>query len=138
MEHVAKISSSVIFVAQLDRSIEFYSSVFGCSVTIHDGTAALLVSPGGLQLYLVAKGPRAQHALGGIGIQCHIWAVDTAESLQHFEQALKGRGVRTDTRTSGGVDFLTTRDPDGIRIMIAYPSPALLPRSVISSHLHAW
>jgi hypothetical protein len=138
MEHVAKISSSVIFVAELDRSVEFYSAVFACKVAILDVDAALLLSSDGFQLYLVAKGHRAQHALGGIGPQYLIWAVDNAESRDHFEQVLKDRGVRTDTHTSGGVEFVTGHDPDGIRVVIAHPSPHRLPRSVMSPRIYGW
>jgi catechol 2,3-dioxygenase-like lactoylglutathione lyase family enzyme len=138
VEHIAKVSSSVVFVQDLDRSIEFYRDVFGCETTILDLNAALLLSPDGFQLYLVARGDRAQHALGGIGIQYLIWAVESADALDHFEQVLNDRGVRTSTHSSGGVDFLTAHDPDNIRVVIAHPSPHSLPRSLISSHVFSW
>ena len=139
MEHVARVSSSVIFVADLDRSIEFYRDVFGCKPTILDLGAALLLSPSGFQLYLIAQGDRTQHVLGGIGLQYLIWAVDNAESLCHFERLLQDRESRTAKHTSGGVVFLTAHDPDDVRVVIAHPSPQAMPRSVISAHMYtAW
>jgi catechol 2,3-dioxygenase-like lactoylglutathione lyase family enzyme len=138
MEHAATVSSAVIFVHELRRSIEFYREVFGCKAALIDFSAALLLSPDGFQLYLVERGNRTQHALGGVGIQNLIWAVDSAESLDHFEQVLKDRGTRCSTRISGDVEFLTAHDPDGIRIMIAYPGPDIHARSVISSEMYTW
>jgi hypothetical protein len=38
--------------------------------------------------------------------------------------------------TSGGVSFLTTHDPDGIRIVVAHPSPETFPRAVIAARLY--
>jgi catechol 2,3-dioxygenase-like lactoylglutathione lyase family enzyme len=139
VEHFARVASSVIFVADIDRSIGFYRAVFGCKTTILDPGAALLLSPGGFQLYLIAQGDRTQHALGGIGLQYLIWAVDSAESLDHFERLLQDREARTTKHTSGGVVFLTAHDPDDVRVVIAHPSPQAMPRSVISAHMYtAW
>jgi catechol 2,3-dioxygenase-like lactoylglutathione lyase family enzyme len=136
VEHVATISSAVIFVRDLDRSLDFYRGVFGCRTSVRDVNAALLVSPDGFQLYLVEPGDRVHHPLGGVGLQYLIWAVESAEARDHFEQILRDRGVRTATHTSGGVEFLTAHDPDGIRVVIAHPSPRMLPRSMISSHVY--
>jgi catechol 2,3-dioxygenase-like lactoylglutathione lyase family enzyme len=136
VEYAARVSSAVIFVAELDRSVEFYRDVFGCTTAIVEQNAALMVSPDGFQLYMVAVGERAQHPLGAIGLQHLIWGVESDEGRSHFERLLNDRGVRTSTRTSGGVEFLIAHDPDGVRIVIAHPSPGVLPRSVISSHIY--
>jgi hypothetical protein len=37
---------------------------------------------------------------------------------------------------SGGVSFVTGHDPDGVRIIVAHPSPVKLPRSVIAARLY--
>ena len=34
MEHAARVTSSVIFVSDIDRSVDFYRDVFACEVTI--------------------------------------------------------------------------------------------------------
>ena len=136
MEHVTRVTSSVIFVSDLDRSVDFYKNVFGCEVTIHDPEAALLLAPGGFQIYLIGRGARTPHPSGGIGPQYLIWAVHSADDLLGLERALRGYGRFTDSYTSGGVTFLAGRDPDGIRILMAHPGPDKLPRSVVGAHLY--
>jgi catechol 2,3-dioxygenase-like lactoylglutathione lyase family enzyme len=129
------VTSAVLYTSDVNRSIDFYCSVFACQATIHDHGAALLLSAGGFQIYLIERGSRTQHALGGIGPQCLIWAAGSARELTDIDRALQDRGVRTDTHARGGVTFVTGRDPDGIRIMVAHPSPEELPRSVITARL---
>jgi hypothetical protein len=131
-----RVTSAVLFVSRLDRSIEFYQAVFSCTATIHERDAALLLAPGGFQIYLIARGPAAEHPSGGIGLQCLIWAVDSPAELRDVARALHDRLGHTDTYSSGGVSFLATRDPDGIRILVAHPSPEQLPRSVVGAHLY--
>ncbi|MGW5641075.1 VOC family protein, partial [Streptomyces sp. NPDC003832] len=47
-----KISSLIIRVAELERSIEFYSRVLGMEVALRDANLALLTSADGSQVYL--------------------------------------------------------------------------------------
>jgi catechol 2,3-dioxygenase-like lactoylglutathione lyase family enzyme len=138
MEHAARVTSSVIFVSDIDRSVDFYRDVFTCEVTIQNPDAALLLAPGGFQIYLIGHSARTPHPSGGIGPQYLIWAVNSAEDLRKLEQALQGYGRYIDTYTSGGVTFLRGRDPDGIRILMAHPGPDKLPRSIIGPHLYRW
>lgn len=136
----ARVTSSVVFVAELERSVEFYRDIFSCEVTIETPEAALLIAPGGFQIYVIAKGTRASHPLGGIGVQYLMWAVETATALTALQQAIEDRGGSshmTYTYASGGVSFLESHDPDGIRILVAYPSPERLPRSLIENRLHS-
>jgi hypothetical protein len=140
VECSARVTSSVVFVSELVRSVEFYRAIFSCEVRIETPGAALLLAPGGFQIYLIARGTGASHPVGGIGVQYLIWGVETAAVLADLERAIKARGgstCRTYTYASGGVSFLESRDPDGIRILVAYPSPDRLPRSVIENRLHA-
>jgi len=136
MTPTARVTSSVIFVSDLDRSIDFYRDVFACQVAIHDPQAALLLSSGGFQIYLIGHGSRTPHLAGGIGLQYLIWAVDSADDLQVLERALRERGGRADTYQSGGVTFVSSRDPDGIRILMAHPGPDKCPRSEVAPHLY--
>jgi catechol 2,3-dioxygenase-like lactoylglutathione lyase family enzyme len=136
MEHGTRVTSSVIFVTDIDRSVDFYREVFACEVTIQQPEAALLLAPGGFQIYLIGRSARTPHPSGGIGPQYLIWAVHSADDLQELNQALRRYGRVTHTYTSGGVTFLSGRDPDGIRILLAHPGPDKLPRSVIGAQLH--
>ena len=135
-EFTARVASSVIFVSDLDRSVTFYRDVFACEMTIREGGAALLLAPGGFQIYLIARSDREIHPTGGIGHEFLMWAVDTPAALEHFAQALKDRGHYVDTHTSGGVQFVEGHDPDRIRVVIAHPSPHQRPRSVLDSRFY--
>ncbi|HET7069812.1 MAG TPA: VOC family protein [Nocardioides sp.] len=136
MAHTARVTSSVIFVSDLDRSIDFYRDVFRCQVGIRDPEAALLLSSGGFQIYLIGHGSRTPHLAGGIGPQYLIWAVDSADDLHVLQRTLRERGGRVDSYQSGGITFVAGRDPDGIRILMAHPGPDKLPRSVVGPHLY--
>jgi catechol 2,3-dioxygenase-like lactoylglutathione lyase family enzyme len=137
MGYAAQVTSTVVFVSRLERSIEFYREVFSCEVTIHDRDAALLLAPYGFQIYLINRGSRTPHPSGGIGLQYLIWAVDSDAELREVEEALNARGGRTRAYMNGGVSFLAARDPDGIRVLVAYPSPERLHRSVLGPPLYA-
>ena len=50
--------------------------------------------------YLIARGTRAEHPSGGIGLQYLISAVDSDAELRTLAQALQGRVGRTDSYTS--------------------------------------
>jgi hypothetical protein len=98
--------------------------------------AVLLLAPDGFQLYLVDRGTRAEHPSGGIGHQFLIWAVGSDSELRDLAAVLTDRGGHPDVSTSGGVSFLTAHDPDGIRIVVAHPSPETFPRAVIAARLY--
>jgi hypothetical protein len=127
----------VVFVSDLSRSAGFYRDLFSCEVHIEACGAALLLTPGGFQVYLIARGGTAPHPSGGIGLQYLIWAVDSTKELNDLEQAIQARGGRTYRHTSGGITVLTSRDPDGIRIVVTHPSPVALPRVLIDNCLYA-
>jgi hypothetical protein len=136
MTYEARITSSVVFVSEVSRSVEYYRDVFACRASIQNPHAALVITPSGFQIYLIAKGARASHPSSGIGVQCLIWTVGTAAELDDLEQVMRDRGSHTYTRTTHGVRFLSSRDPDGIRILVSHPSPEELPRSVVDAVLY--
>ena len=136
-ERAARVTSSVVFVSDLGRSVGFYRDLFSCEVTLEEASAALLLAPGAFQIYLIACGERAPHSSRGIGLQYLIWAVDSATELNDLERAIRARGSRTYRHTSGDITFLTSRDPDGIRIVVAHPSPEKRPRVLVDNRLYA-
>ena len=136
MEPIADVSSAVIFVTDLNKSAQFYSEVFRCTVSLHETDAALLLTAAGFQIYLIAKGTQAARPTEGVGDRHLLWTTESQDALNVFEQRLRERDALTDTHTSGGVTFVQGRDPDGIRVVIAHPTPAQAPRSVIDSRLY--
>lgn len=138
MEYLARVASSVLFVTELERSVSFYRDMFGCEVSLRsEGEAALLLAPGGFQLYIIERGRHAEHHPAGLGHHLLMWAVDSPEGLRFFEQALKVAGRYTGTHSAGEVTFVEGRDPDGIRVVVAHPDPARGGRSIFDSHLYA-
>ena len=101
MEHAARVTSSVIFVSDIDRSVDFYRDVFACEVTIQNPDAALLLAPGGFQIYLIGHSARTPHPSGGIGPQYLVWAVNSPEDLRSWNRPSKATAVTsTPTRAA--------------------------------------
>lgn len=135
MENAATVTSAVVLVSDLDRSVTFYRDLFDCDVAIDGPRTALLLAPGGFQIYLKLIGKRSPHPSHHVGVQSLLWSTDSATRLDRYERMLRDHGYRTQTYTTGGVRFVMGRDPDGIRVVITHPSPKQHPRSIISSRL---
>jgi catechol 2,3-dioxygenase-like lactoylglutathione lyase family enzyme len=82
-----RMSSAVMFVADLAAAIDFYSELLEMRPTVSNGAAALLVNGDGCQLYLRAMSPRAQHPLGGLGVQYVIWTAPYEQVLMRCERS---------------------------------------------------
>lgn len=129
----ATVASAVIQASELNRSVNYYRDVFLCRVTVHEPHSALLLTPGGFQIYMYEKGGASvPHAIGRVGVKSLIWAAETETELQRIAARLRTYDAATDTRTVNGVTFVDASDPDGIRVIVAYPSPAQLPRELIA------
>ncbi|MFP5313089.1 MAG: VOC family protein [Actinomycetes bacterium] len=135
MGYPAKAASSVLYVSELARSVNFYRNLFGCEVTLQSAEAALLLTAEGFQLYLIARGRHAQLHPSSLGYHLLMWATDNEQDLEGLKQALQESGSYVDTHTAGDVTFVEGRDPDGLRVIIAYPDPGQQPRSVFDGHL---
>jgi catechol 2,3-dioxygenase-like lactoylglutathione lyase family enzyme len=118
-------------VSDLDRSVNFYRDVFECHVAIAEPDAVLLLTPGGFQIYLrSSEGGRAR-GVDDVGIEQMIWSADSQEELQRIELRLRTHYPSTYTTSQNGIAFVDGIDPDGIRVLISYPTPHQLPREVI-------
>ena len=133
----ADVASCVIRVSDLDRSLKFYCDVFSCRVLIHESDMALLLTPNDFQLYLHADRRFRHRSAATIGVQYLMWATDSESDLEQLTQRLRAYDVATFSYIQGGVTFVEGCDPDGERVIVAYPSPRQLPREVIAKRLHA-
>jgi catechol 2,3-dioxygenase-like lactoylglutathione lyase family enzyme len=131
----AKVASSLMAVSDLARSVNFYCDVFSCRVALHEQDTALLLTPGGFQIYLHSKGPSRRPRVGATGVQYLMWATDSQPELLRISQRLFAYDVATCSYTENGVTFVEGCDPDGGRVIVAYPSPSQLPREVIAPRL---
>ena len=117
-------------VSGLDRSVNFYRDVFDCHVAIHESDAALLLSPGGFQIYLRAHEAGRERRINDVGVEQIIWSADSEEGLQLIEQRMRAHYPGTYSDTLNGIIFVDGVDPDNIRVLITYPTPKQLPREV--------
>ena len=138
MAQGARLGSVVMFVHDLDRSVEFYADVLALEVADRSPTAALLTSPGGAGLIVRAMGQAAPHPLGAVGVQYVAWTVASAEDLLRCEHALAGRGAHRDTRSNDGLTVVEGRDPDDIRLIVTYPGPDQLPLRKLPARIYGW
>ena len=129
------VASTVMRVADLDRSVDFYRDVFCCRVALREPDTALLLTPDGFQIYLHSTGPSRRPRLAPIGIQYLMWATDSQDELERVTTRLRAHDRATYTYTENGLTFVEGCDPDHGRVLVAYPSPSRLPRELIASRL---
>ncbi|MFI5783293.1 VOC family protein [Nocardia sp. NPDC051570] len=131
----ARVASCLMRVSDLDRSVNFYCDVFGCRIAIHESDAALLITPDGFQIYLRSHEASSTRGIGDVGVEQIIWSVDSDDELQQIEQRLRAYYPSTYSNTVNGISFVDSVDPDGIRVLVTYPTPEQLPREVIDKRL---
>ncbi|MFF4027686.1 MULTISPECIES: VOC family protein [Nocardia] len=127
----ANVTSYVMRVSDLDRSVRFYCEVFECSQVLREPDAALLLTPSGFQLYLSLSRHHGGLPIGGIGVEQIVWSADSEAELHRIESRLRDHYKSTYTHTRNGITFVDSVDPDGIRVLITHPTPKQLPREVI-------
>ena len=138
MAQGARLGSVIMFVHDLDRSVEFYADVLALEVADRSPTAALLTSPGGAGLILRAMGQTAPHPLGSVGVQYVVWTAAGEEDLARCERALIDRRAHRGTRKNGGRTVVEGRDPDDIVLVVTYPGPDKLPMRELPVRIYGW
>jgi len=132
----ANVASCVVRVADLDRSLRFYCDVFSCRVVSHDSDMALLLTPRGFQIYLHERSGLQRRGVGGVpGVQYAMWATDSPAELQRIADRLRRYDSSVYSHTVDGLAIIEGSDPDKCRVIVAYPSPQRLPRTVIAERL---
>lgn len=132
-----RLGSVVMFVRELDRSVEFYLDVLGVKVVDRSPTAALL-SSSTAQLVLRAMGDNAPHPLGAVGLQYAVWTAASQADLDQSEQALKHRAAHRGTRSEDGHTVVEGRDPDDVVVMVSYPGPDKSPLTKLPARVYGW
>ena len=119
------VASTVIRVADLDRSVSFYRDVFCCRVALREPDTALLLTPDGFQIYLHSStGPCRRPRLASIGVEYLMWATDSQAELERVTRRLRAHDPATYTYTENGLTFVEGCDPDHGRVLVAYPARA--------------
>ena len=142
MAENVRLGAAVVFVRDLERSVQFYTEVLDLAVLDRSTTAALLGAEngedGGPQLVLRAFGENATHPLGSLGVQYLIWMTDSRDDLDRRAELLQQRSAYQDAHASGDVVTIEGRDPDDLVIMIAYRPPGQPALHELPARVYAW
>lgn len=126
--NAVRLNHAVLFVADLERSLEFYQRAFGMTVVAREprASAAFLRLPRSgnhhdLGLFGVGKQP--PRVPGSIGLYHLAWQVDTIEDLHQARLTLAGLGALTGESSHGATKSLYGRDPDGNEFEVMWMLP---------------
>ena len=124
-----RLNHAVLFVADLERAVHFYTDTFGMEVVAREplATAAFLRLPRSgnhhdLGLFGVgtAGGPKRR---GAIGLYHLAWQVDTIDELADARASLLGAGAYTGESSHGATKSVYGADPDGNEFEIMWMLP---------------
>ena len=99
---------------------------------------ALLLTPKGFQIYLHVQEPLRPRCVADMGVQHLVRSTDNESDLERIKERLQAydAAVYLHADAATGLTFLHGSGPDGERIIVTYPSPRELPRTVIAERLH--
>jgi catechol-2,3-dioxygenase len=124
-----RLNHAVLFVADLDRSVDFYTNVFGLEVIDHEErmNAAFLRLPRSgnhhdLGLFGVGAAAPPKRR-GGVGLYHLAWQLDTIDELVEFRHRLANTGAYTGESSHGATKSVYGVDPDGNEFEIMWMLP---------------
>ena len=133
---VTRLNHAVLYVSDVRRSVEFYSTVMGFEPIrmLPDGFtgAAFLRASGStndhdLGLFELGKGARpSQAGHGQVGMYHLAWEVDTLGELQRVAQRLAEADALVGASDHGTTKSLYAKDPDGLEFEVVWLIPAAL------------
>ncbi len=138
MAAAVRLGAAVMFVRNLDRSVNFYTEVLGLAVTDRSPTAALLGEDDGPQLVLRAFGENATHPLGALGVQYLVWQTDSRDDLDRRTELLRQRSAYRDTHNTASGVTVEGRDPDDLVLMLGYRRPGEPTLRSLPARVYAW
>lgn len=134
-----RLNHAVLFVADLQRSVRFYTETFGMSVAAREprANAAFLRLPRSgnhhdLGLFGVGTGGGPKRR-GAIGLYHLAWQLDTIDELVQARQALIDAGAYTGESSHGATKSVYGADPDGNEFEVMW----MLPRSAWGDYEHS-
>jgi catechol-2,3-dioxygenase len=133
-----RLNHAVLFVADLQRSLDFYTGVFGMQIVAREprANAAFLRLPRSgnhhdLGLFEVgtAGGPKRR---GQIGLYHLAWQLDTVDELADARRSLAEAGAFTGESSHGATLSVYGADPDGNEFEVMW----MLPREAWGAYEH--
>ena len=125
---IARLNHAVLYVRDLDRSIDFYSRAFGFEEVAREG---------GTMAFLRAAGSKNHHDLGlmavgadagptsrrNVGLYHLAWEVPAIEDLAKAAAVLAEFDALTGMSDHGATKSLYGQDPDGIEFEVMWMAP---------------
>ncbi len=134
-----RLNHAVLFVADLERSVGFYTQAFGMEVIAREprADAAFLRLPRGdnhhdLGLFGVGTGGGPKRR-GQIGLYHLAWQLDTIDELAEARRTLVDVGAYTGESSHGATKSIYGADPDGNEFEVMW----MLPREQWGAYEHA-
>jgi catechol-2,3-dioxygenase len=131
---IQRLNHAVLYVADVARSVAFYTAVLGFRTKVDLGRAAFLQAAGSTNdhdLGLFEIGPAAEPSQAGrrtVGLYHLAWEVDTLGELQRIAAVLSKEGALVGATDHTTTKALYAKDPDGIEFEVCWLVPAdLLP-----------
>ena len=126
--NAVRLNHAVLFVADLERSIAFYSQAFGMTVMAREprANAAFLRLPRSENhhdLGLFGLGAQPPRPRGGLGLYHLAWQVDTIEELEQARVTLATLDAWTGESSHGATKSVYGKDPDGNEFEVMWMLP---------------
>lgn len=138
MAEEVRLSAAVVFVRNLEKSVNFYRELLSLEVADRSTTAALLTSAGGSQLVLRQFGNNAPHPLGSIGVQYLCWTASSKDDLDRRAEILRRNSAYRETRKDEDVTVVEGRDPDDVPVMILHGAGNQAFPGKLPTRIYAW
>lgn len=130
---IQRLNHAVLYVRNVERSVEFYSEVLGFKTVFSIQNAAAFLQASGStndhDLGLFQLGESATASQAGrttVGLYHLAWEVDTLGELARIAQVLNEHGALTGASDHGTTKALYAKDPDGIEFEVSWLVPAAL------------
>ena len=137
---VTRLNHAVLYVRDVDASVEFYSSMLGFRPVMAFPGAAFLQASGSNNdhdLGLFQMGAQAGPSGAGrttVGLYHLAWEVDTLDELATTRTRLESAGALVGATDHGTTKALYAKDPDGIEFEVSWLVPAsLLSQDILDS-----
>jgi catechol-2,3-dioxygenase len=134
---VARLNHAVLFVRELESSLDFYRQAFGFEEIAREGGMMAFLRAAGSDnhhdLGLLAVGPDAPSPpRGSVGLYHLAWQVPTIEDLARAARILSDLDALTGASDHGATKSLYGRDPDGNEFELMW----MVPREAWGEHEH--
>jgi catechol-2,3-dioxygenase len=129
---IHQLNHAVLYVREIERSVEFYADVLGFDPVTVFPNAAFMRAPSSTNdhdLGLFAIGSKAGPSAAGessVGLYHLAWEVDTLGELAHVRTVLAERGSLVGASNHGTTKSLYALDPDGLEFEVVWLIPARL------------